>query len=38
MKRSWTEEELIERWTLTPDELSLLANKTGATRLRPSQK
>lgn len=33
MKRSWTEEELIERWTLAPDELPLLGNKTGATRL-----
>ncbi len=33
MKRSWPEEELIERWTLTPDELPLLANKPGATRL-----
>lgn len=33
MKRSWTEEELIERWTLTPDELPLLANKSGSTRL-----
>ncbi|MDQ3638690.1 MAG: DUF4158 domain-containing protein, partial [Actinomycetota bacterium] len=33
MKRRWTEEELIERWTLGPDELLLLANKTGATRL-----
>ena len=29
MKRSWTEEELIERWTLAPDELPLLANKSG---------
>ncbi len=33
VKRHWTEEELIERWTLTPDELPLLANKSGATRL-----
>lgn len=33
MKRTWTEEELIERWTLSSDELPLLANKTGATRL-----
>ena len=32
MKRRWSE-ELIERWTLTPDELSLLSNKTGHTRL-----
>ena len=33
LKGRWTEEELIERWTLTPDERTLLANKTGATRL-----
>lgn len=33
MKRRWTEEELIERWTLAPDEWPLLANKSGATRL-----
>lgn len=33
MKRLWTQEELIEHWTLTPDELALLGNKVGATRL-----
>lgn len=33
MKRTWTEEELVERWTLFPDEVSLLANKSGHTRL-----
>lgn len=33
MKRTWTEEELIERWTLMPDELPMLANKSGHTRL-----
>lgn len=33
MKRSWTEEELVGRWTLFPDELALLSNKTGHTRI-----
>ena len=33
MKRQWTQDELVEHWTLMPDELKLLANKTGATRL-----
>lgn len=33
MKRRWIEEELVERWTLFPDELALLSNKTGHTRL-----
>ncbi len=33
MKQDWTDEELIEYWTLDETELSLLANKTGATRL-----
>jgi hypothetical protein len=33
MKRQWTPDELAEHWTLLPDELKLLANKTGATRL-----
>ena len=33
MKRQWTPDELAEQWTLTPNELTLLANKTGATRL-----
>ena len=29
MKRVWTADELVEYWTLTPDELALLTNKTG---------
>ena len=33
MKRSWREDELIERWTLLPDELALLSNRAGHTRL-----
>jgi hypothetical protein len=33
MKRLWTVAELAEHWTLLPDELALLGNKTGATRL-----
>jgi hypothetical protein len=33
MKRQWTYDELAEHWTLLPEELKLLANKTGATRL-----
>jgi hypothetical protein len=33
MKRQWTRDELAEHWTLAPDELELLANKSGATRL-----
>jgi hypothetical protein len=33
MKRNWTTEELIEDWTLLPNELALLENKTGTTRL-----
>ena len=33
MKRQWTREELTEQWTLAPEELALLANKAGATRL-----
>ncbi len=33
MKRLWTATELAESWTLLPDELALLGNKTGATRL-----
>ena len=33
MKRNWTEEELVERWTLFPDELALVGAKTGHTRL-----
>ena len=33
MKRQWETEELIEHWTLNVEELALLGNKTGATRL-----
>ncbi len=33
MKRRWTEEELVERWTLFPDELALIGAKTDHTRL-----
>ncbi len=33
MKRRWELEELIEHWTLLPNELSWLSNKTGANRL-----
>lgn len=33
MKRNWQPEELIEHWTLLPDELALLTNKTDHNRL-----
>ncbi len=33
MKRRWELEELIEHWTVLPNELSWLSNKTGANRL-----
>jgi hypothetical protein len=33
MKRQWTRDELADHWTLGPNELELLANKSGATRL-----
>jgi len=33
MKRQWDEDELAEQWTLAPNELMLLANKAGPTRL-----
>ncbi len=33
MKRNWEIDELIEHWTLLPDELALLGNKTRVTRL-----
>lgn len=33
MKHDWTEEELVEHWTLEPNDYHLLANKTGTTRL-----
>ncbi|MEK6570123.1 MAG: DUF4158 domain-containing protein, partial [Bacteroidota bacterium] len=33
MKRLWQAEELVEHFTLLPEESTLLANKTGSTRL-----
>ena len=33
MKRTWTSEELLEHFTLLPDELVAFGNKSGATRL-----
>ncbi len=33
MTRQWTVDDLVEQWTLLPQELALLANKTGHTRL-----
>ena len=33
MKRQWTADELAEHWTLHSDDLLLLGNQTGATRL-----
>jgi hypothetical protein len=33
VRREWDLEELIECWTLDEEELALLANKSGATRL-----
>lgn len=33
MKRRWDLAELSDHWTLLPDELSLVGNKSGATRL-----
>ncbi|WP_157508314.1 DUF4158 domain-containing protein [Ktedonobacter racemifer] len=33
MKRTWTSEELLEHFTLLPDELKAVGNKSGATRL-----
>jgi Domain of unknown function (DUF4158) len=33
MKRTWTSEELLEYFTLLPDELAAVSNKSGATRL-----
>lgn len=33
MKRHWEVDELIEYWTLLPNEETLLGNKTGANRL-----
>lgn len=31
MKRNWTAEELVEHWTLLPNELDLIGNKIGPT-------
>src|SRR5438477_5022048 len=33
MKRTWTSEELLEHFTLLPDELAAIGNQSGATRL-----
>src|SRR5437588_7625655 len=33
MKRTWTSEELLEHFTLLPDEVTAIGNKSGATRL-----
>jgi hypothetical protein len=33
VRREWELDELIECWTLDEDELGLLGNKSGATRL-----
>src|SRR5215470_14474233 len=33
MKRAWTAEELLEHFTLLPDELAAVGNKSGTTRL-----
>jgi hypothetical protein len=33
MKRDSSADELVAQWTLLPNELALLGNKTGATRL-----
>jgi hypothetical protein len=33
MKRQWTEDDLVEHWTLHPDDLALLINQGAATRL-----
>src|SRR5689334_13075829 len=33
MKRNWTTEELIDYWTLLPNELELVGNKIGPTCL-----
>jgi hypothetical protein len=33
MKRLWEPDELVAEWTLGPGDLTLLANKAGATRL-----
>ena len=33
MKRTWTSEELLEHFTLLPDELAAVGDKSGETRL-----
>lgn len=33
MKKNWTKEELVQRWTLFPDELALVGAKIGHTRM-----
>jgi hypothetical protein len=33
MKRTWTPDELIEQWTLHPNERELIEHKEGANRL-----
>ena len=33
MKRQWQTEELVEQFTLLPDEIALLDNKVGVNRL-----
>jgi hypothetical protein len=33
MKRNWELDELIEHFTLIPEEMRLIGNKTGETRL-----
>jgi len=33
VKRAWAEEELVERWTLGPDELPLGGTKSGSVEL-----
>src|SRR3954453_14687326 len=33
MKRHWEIDDLVEQWTLLPDELAWLGKKTGSTRL-----
>ena len=33
MKRVWDTDDLIEHWTLTPEDLALLGAKTGHNRL-----
>lgn len=33
MKRCWEPDELVEHWTLAPEELALVGSKTGPTRL-----